>query len=84
MIKPRSDRDPETIVFDRLEEEFGDGIDPALLHEIAREEVEGFESARVRDFVPIIAWRQARARVVLHLRATGVVELDARRQRRLG
>lgn len=84
MGRSRTDRDPETIVFDRLEEEFGDGVDPVLLREIAREEVEGFESARVRDFVPIIAWRQARARVILHLRATGVVELDVHRHRRLG
>ena len=78
---PNADRDAEGIVFDRLHDEFAGAIDDAYLRGIAREEVGGFEGARVRDFIPVIAWREARDRVVRHLRSTGVVDLDARRRR---
>jgi hypothetical protein len=64
----------ETDLCNQLQAEFGDLLTPDFLMDIARQEVSGFEFARIRDFVPLIAYRQARARVIRHLRAQNVVE----------
>jgi hypothetical protein len=57
----------EIDLFEQLHDEFGDRVDLAFLHEVAREEVGSFGDARIRDFVPLIAYRQARQRVTRHL-----------------
>jgi hypothetical protein len=51
------------VVFKQLSEEFGDRIDSGTIRRVASEEVALFDGAKVRDFIPMIAWRLARARL---------------------
>ena len=51
------------VVFQQLSEEFGDRIDSGTIRRVATEEVALFDGAKVRDFIPMIAWRLARARL---------------------
>jgi hypothetical protein len=60
-------RDEFEIVEHELQAEFEGIVSTEELSTIAREEVDAFGSARVRDFVPILAWRQARSRVLAGL-----------------
>lgn len=55
------------VVFEQLSEEFGDRIDSGTIRRVASEEVALFDGAKVRDFIPMIAWRLARARLKEHL-----------------
>jgi hypothetical protein len=55
-----SDSNQLSFVVDRLAGEFGSRVDPDTLRAVAVREMASFEGARVRDFVPILAWRQAR------------------------
>ena len=55
------------IVFEQLSEEFGDRIDSGTIRRVASEEVAVFDGAKVRDFIPVIAWRLARARLKEYL-----------------
>ncbi len=48
----------------RLAAEFTGRVPPEIIKEVAAEEVAVFDSARVRDYVPIFAWRQARTRIL--------------------
>ena len=50
-------------VFARLLPEFGDRIDHGTILRVTNEEVSLFSGAKVRDFVPMIAWRIARLRL---------------------
>jgi hypothetical protein len=63
----RHDEWSELDLYEQLEEEFGDRVDPQFLHNVAREEASSFSDARIRDFIPLIAYRQARQRVARHL-----------------
>ncbi len=60
--------DPRAFVVHQLSMEFGDQVDPQTIQEVATHEVSQFDGAKVRDFVPIIAWRLARARLLEELR----------------
>jgi len=62
----------EIDLFEQLHDEFGDRVDLAFLHEVAHEEVGSFGDAKVRDFVPLIAYRQARQRVARRLESGGI------------
>ena len=66
----------EVDLFNELYEEFGSHVPPDFLREVAVDEVKGFEFARIRDYIPLIAHRRARHRVMRHLRAPNVVEGD--------
>jgi hypothetical protein len=56
------ERDPVETVEHDLTAEFGDRLPEEALHEMAREAVSELADARVREFVPILAWRRARSR----------------------
>jgi hypothetical protein len=51
-------------VIERLSAEFGDRIEADTLRRVASQEVALFEGAKVRTFVPMIAWRLARLRLL--------------------
>ena len=60
--------------------EFQGRVLPGTIRQVAAEEVAAFASARVRTFIPIFAWRQARIRILamLELGPTGSLSsLDA-------
>jgi hypothetical protein len=54
---------PSQYVFARLSEEFDGRVDPEIIRRVSDEEVAFFEGTRVKDFVPILAWRRAKARL---------------------
>lgn len=47
--------------------EFQGRVLPSTIRQVAAEEVAAFASARVRTFIPIFAWRQARTRILAML-----------------
>ena len=47
--------------------EFQGRVLPGTIRQVAAEEVAAFASARVRTFIPIFAWRQARTRILAML-----------------
>jgi len=47
--------------------EFQGLVLPSTIRQVAAEEVAAFASARVRTFIPIFAWRQARTRILAML-----------------
>jgi len=47
--------------------EFQGRVLPATIRQVVAEEVAAFASARVRTFIPIFAWRQARTRILAML-----------------
>jgi len=55
--------DQHSFVVKQLCAEFGDRVDPVTIQDVAAGELAGFADARVREFVPIFAWRRARARI---------------------
>lgn len=64
-MRDPQDFDPEQIVADveqRVQERFPEA-EPALVHEEAVAAVEHYADAPVKDFVDVIAEREARARV---------------------
>ena len=56
-------RDPLSVVFAGLSEEFSELFDRTIIERVAAEEVATFEGARVREFIPILALRRGRARL---------------------
>jgi hypothetical protein len=58
------DADQSSLVIPPLMDEFGERVDPSVIREVAIHELSLFDGAKVRDFVPIIAWRLARARLL--------------------
>jgi hypothetical protein len=45
---------------DRLYEEFGDHLPPATIGECLRRSLDRYREARVKTFVPVLAYRDAR------------------------
>lgn len=56
-------RDPLPGLRDQLTDEFGSGVPVELIDEVAQQEFHRFDEARVREFVPVFAWRRARVRL---------------------
>ena len=56
------DRDPVEVVVHDLQFEFEGRLPDEIIVSLAEEEVSAFETAKVRDFVPVMAWRRARVR----------------------
>ena len=46
-----------------LTKEFGDRVEPTIIHRVAVNEIGRLRGARVQEFVATISWRQARARL---------------------
>jgi len=65
------ERDPVQTVEHDLAEEFGDRLPGATLHVMAEEAVAELSDARVREFVPVLAWRRARSRARIAILAMG-------------
>ena len=59
-----ADRDVLSGVIKELSAEFGDQIDVASITRVATQEVALFDGAKVRNFIPMIAWRLARFRLL--------------------
>ena len=55
--------DPVAPVVRRLLGEFGDRVDQRTIGEVAASETAVLATAKVQNFVPIIAWRRARVRL---------------------
>jgi len=55
-------RDPVQVVTHDLLSEFNEALSHETISLLAAEEVQAFEDAGVREFVPILAWRRARRR----------------------
>jgi hypothetical protein len=64
---------PSQFVFSRLTEEFAGRVAPEMIRRVTNEEVAFFEGTRVKDFVPILAWRRAKARLVSQVASGGAV-----------
>jgi hypothetical protein len=47
----------------QLEAEYGGTVPQERINRAAEEAVAEFSGARIRDFIPLLAWRQARARL---------------------
>jgi hypothetical protein len=54
--------DPVAVLRHELGEAFAGQLSDATIATLVEEEVAGFEKARIRDFVPLLAGRKARAR----------------------
>ena len=54
--------DPVAVLERELGEAFAGQLSDATIARLAKEEVAVFEKARIRDFVPLLAGRKARAR----------------------
>jgi hypothetical protein len=52
--------DPLPGLRQQLTEEYGDTVPRERIDEVAQQALGEFGSARVRDFVPVLAWRRAR------------------------
>jgi hypothetical protein len=65
------ERDPIATVEHDLAVEFGGRLPEATLHAMAEEAVSELSDARVRDFVPVLAWRRARSRARIVILAMG-------------
>ena len=46
-----------------LMKEFGDRVEPDIIHRVAVDEISRLRGARVQEFVATISWRQARDRL---------------------
>jgi hypothetical protein len=55
-------RDDVMVVVRDLDDEFRDQIPSEVIAQLAEEAVARFESATVREFVAVLAWRHARFR----------------------
>jgi hypothetical protein len=53
-------RDPLPGLRDQLETEYADVASPDTIDRIAKRALEEFDDARIREFVPVFAWRRAR------------------------
>ena len=47
----------------QLEEEYGGSVPSLTIERIAEQTLREFQGARVREFVPVFAWRKARQRL---------------------
>jgi hypothetical protein len=55
--------DPLPGLLQQLEEEYGDRVPPETIEIVARQSLGAYQGARVREFVPVFAWRLARSRL---------------------
>lgn len=63
MAHRRNPTDPFPGLRARLAREYGDSVPEDLIDVAAREAIEDLSAARIREFVPVFAWRRARARL---------------------
>ena len=63
-------RDPLPGLEDQLGLEFGEELSKGRLHEVAEQALHLYDEARVREFVPVFAWRTARRAIRVGLAAT--------------
>jgi hypothetical protein len=47
----------------QLADEYGDSVPADTIDLVARQSLGEFQAARIRDFVPVFAWRRARRRL---------------------
>jgi hypothetical protein len=47
----------------QLEEEYGGSVPSQTIDHVAEQTLREFQGARVREFVPVFAWRRARQRL---------------------
>jgi len=47
----------------QLTDEYGDSVPADVIDLVARQSLGEFQTAKVRDFVPVFAWRRARRRL---------------------
>ena len=47
----------------QLAEEYGEEVTPETIDRVAEQSLGEFQGARVREFVPVFAWRRARQRL---------------------
>ena len=47
----------------QLRQEYGDAVPGELIDRVAEETLRELQGARIRDFVPVFAWRRARQRL---------------------
>ena len=47
----------------QLEEEYGGSVPSETIERVAEQTLREFQEVRVRDFVPVFAWRRARQRL---------------------
>ena len=59
----RATRDPLHALREQLEAEYGDTVPHAAIDEAATEALGELHDARIREFVPVFAWRRARMRL---------------------
>jgi len=57
-------RDQLSWVSTALSQEFADRLDAVTIERVAAEELAAFDEARVRDFIPILARRRGRRRLL--------------------
>jgi hypothetical protein len=53
-------RDPLPGLRSQLVNEFGSKVPPEQIERMAEQALHQFDSARIREFVPVFAWRRAR------------------------
>jgi Protein-tyrosine-phosphatase-like, N-terminal domain len=55
--------DPLTALRNQLSEEYGEIASPEAIEQVARQSLGELQGARVKEFVPLFAWRRARQRL---------------------
>jgi hypothetical protein len=55
--------DPLPRLRSQLEEEYGGTVPPETIANVAEQTLRELQGARVREFVPVFAWRRARQRL---------------------
>jgi hypothetical protein len=60
---PSKHADPLPGLRQQLESEYGGTVPPESIHQAAAEALDELSGARIREFVPVFAWRRARARL---------------------
>ncbi len=63
MHSDHTKEDPLTRVRGQLEAEYGGTLPRERIDGAAQDAVAALSDARIRDFVPLLAWRQARAQL---------------------
>jgi hypothetical protein len=53
-------QDPLPGLREQLASEYADAVPPDRIEQVARQALDEFEGAKVREFVPVFAWRRAR------------------------
>jgi hypothetical protein len=64
LVRDRLEDQSSSFAYARLSDEFAGRVDPETIRRVVEEEAAFFHDTRVKDFVPILAWRRARARLL--------------------